>query len=59
MSDHEEFFRKWGDCRLYDRLDSGFPIEDMYQAFKGRLISEVGVSSPELLNLGELVDVDQ
>ena len=58
---HEKFFERvgesyiepirWGEC-LWP-----VSVEEMYQHFKARLLTEIAVESPELLNRAELVAV--
>jgi hypothetical protein len=42
---------RWGEC-LWP-----VSVEEMYQHFKARLISEIAAESPELLERAKLVDV--
>ncbi len=57
---HEEFFAKIGDSYLHptscgDNIYST-SVEEMYQHFKARLVEELMVKSPELLEPAELID---
>lgn len=60
--DHEEFFRYCGGDHLvlanYGGGADGVSIEKMYQAFKARLIAELRVTTPELLERAELIDTE-
>lgn len=46
---HEEFFKNLG-----DRWVGHVTVEEMYQHFKSRLVTEVAVNSDELMNYAEL-----
>lgn len=59
FDNHEEFFGICGQCEINFHREPDWPvtIEEMYQHFKARMIEEVRVKSPELLDTGELVDM--
>ena len=58
---HEQFFERVGEHyvhpTLYGECIWPVSIEEMYQHFKARLLSEIAVESPELLSRAEVVDV--
>lgn len=59
--DWEAWFKKYDQCgvtlyfggELWDAPD----IEELYQAFKSRLIAEIVAQSPELMDFAELKDI--
>lgn len=58
--DYEDFFRQFGhrDQPLVNAQEWNLPtVERMYQAFKARIIAELRVTTPELLERAELIDV--
>ena len=63
FDNHEQFFERVGKSYVYPTLygECIWPvsIEEMYQHFKARLLSEIAVVSPELLNTAQVVDVVQ
>lgn len=59
VNEMKEYFDKMRSYHLKASVDptgSSTDIEDMYQAFKERLIAELAVKSEELLYSGELID---
>ena len=59
--DYNDFFEKCGDQWLHPTQfgECIYPmtVEEMYQHFKTRLLSEIAVESPELLNRAEVIDI--
>ncbi len=60
FTDHVDFFKKVGDSHLgpksYGECFYPVSVEEMYQYFKTRLVEELMVKSPELLEPAELID---
>ena len=61
MEGYEKFFNKMVDYRIETRFyenGESFEVEELYQAFKARLIAELAVSAPDLRTLGLIVEKD-
>lgn len=63
MTDHEEFFDKVGEFNIktmYYDVEWCFTVEELYQAFKSRMIAEIQseVESKLLDMLGASIDED-
>ena len=58
MEDWQQYFDRMNNYhfKVTYQPNSSNDTEDMYQAFKERLIAELAVSTEELLNSGELFD---
>jgi len=60
MNNWKEWFEKYGQSSTAAAegfiWSSNSSADEMYQAFKARLIEELKVESPELLNHADLVD---
>jgi hypothetical protein len=61
--DYQEWFEKYGHSHAVEDIGLHYAhcatAEEMYQAFKARMISELRVTSDEFLNFAELRDISQ